>query len=40
MIRDGDGRDREELVDQLCGYYRQREKEDLGSLPRVDVYKR
>lgn len=35
MIRDGDGRDREELVDQLCGYYRQREKEDLGSLPRV-----
>lgn len=34
MIRDGDGKDREELVSQLCGYYDQRQKED-GNLPRI-----
>lgn len=35
MIRDGDGKDAEQLKAQLCGYYKQREKEDVGSLPRV-----
>ena len=35
MIRDGDGKDREELAGQLCGYYEERSREDLDSLPRV-----
>ncbi len=35
MIRDSDGKDAKELKEQLCGYYRQREKEDPGNLPRV-----
>ena len=34
MIRDGDGKDREELAGQLCGYYEERSREDLDSLPR------
>ncbi len=35
MIRDGDGRDREELKNQLCRYYDERSREDVGALPRV-----
>ena len=35
MIRDGDGKDAAELKAQLCGYYKQRAKEDIGNLPRV-----
>ncbi|MSS63135.1 ATP-dependent nuclease [Velocimicrobium porci] len=35
MIRDGDGKNPEQLKRQLCGYYKQREKEDVGHLPRV-----
>ena len=35
MIRDGDGKDREELAGQLCGYYEERSREDLDPLPRV-----
>lgn len=35
MIRDGDGKDADELKAQLCGYYKQRAKEDIGNLPRV-----
>lgn len=35
MIRDGDGKDADELKSQLCGYYKQRAKEDIGNLPRV-----
>lgn len=35
MIRDGDGKDAEMLKAQLCGYYKQRAKEDVGNLPRV-----
>ncbi len=35
MIRDSDGKDAKQLKEQLCGYYRQREKEDPGNLPRV-----
>lgn len=35
MIRDGDGKDPDELKNQLCNYYRFREKEDVGNLPRV-----
>ncbi len=35
MIRDGDGKDAKELKAQLCGYYKQRAKEDFGNLPRV-----
>lgn len=34
MIRDGDGKDAEELKSQLCTYYDQREKQD-NALPRV-----
>ena len=32
MIRDGDGKDAAELKAQLCGYYKQRAKEDIGNL--------
>ena len=35
MIRDGDGKDAEELAGQLCGYYEERSREDVGQLPRV-----
>lgn len=35
MIRDGDGRDREELKSQLCNYYARRKEEDIDRLPRV-----
>lgn len=35
MIRDSDGKDPNELREQLCGYYKQRAKEDVGVLPRV-----
>ncbi|MCQ2517780.1 MAG: ATP-binding protein [Lachnospiraceae bacterium] len=35
MIRDGDGKDAEELKRSLCRYYDERGKEDAGGLPRV-----
>ena len=35
MIRDGDGKDSEELKSQLCKYYAQRNEEDADRLPRV-----
>ncbi len=35
MIRDGDGKDAQELKNQLCGYYAKRAQEDKGNLPRV-----
>lgn len=35
MIRDGDGKDREELKRQLCSYYARRNEEDADRLPRV-----
>lgn len=35
MIRDGDGKDPEELAGQLCRYYSERNKEDIDKLPRV-----
>ena len=35
MIRDGDGRDSEELKNQLCSYYARRDEEDIDRLPRV-----
>ena len=35
MIRDGDGKDREKLAKDLCGYYHRRNKEDEYTLPRV-----
>ena len=35
MIRDGDGKDREELSGQLCRYYADRNMEDADRLPRV-----
>lgn len=35
MIRDGDGKDPEELAGQLCRYYSERNKEDVDKLPRV-----
>lgn len=35
MIRDGDGKDRRELKNQLCRYYDERNREDVGALPRV-----
>ena len=35
MIRDGDGRNSEELRSQLCNYYAQRNEEDIDRLPRV-----
>ncbi len=35
MIRDGDGKDPEELASQLCKYYDQRNLEDVDRLPKV-----
>jgi len=35
MIRDGDGKDPEELARQLCRYYDERNKQDVDKLPRV-----
>lgn len=35
MIRDGDGKDREQLIHSLCTYYDQRSLEDMDTLPRV-----
>lgn len=35
MIRDGDGKNPQELKNQLCSYYKQRSKYDVGNLPRV-----
>ena len=35
MIRDSDGKNPKHLVKQLCSYYNQRAKEDVGNLPRV-----
>lgn len=35
MIRDGDGKNPEELVNQLCKYYDERSLEDADKLPRV-----
>lgn len=35
MIRDGDGKNAEELADQLCRYYSERNKQDIDKLPRV-----
>ncbi len=35
MIRDGDGKDPEELKGQLCRYYDERNREDADKLPRV-----
>lgn len=35
MIRDGDGRDPEELAGSLCRYYESRNQEDTDRLPRV-----
>ncbi len=35
MIRDGDGKDPEELASQLCRYYDERNQEDVDRLPEV-----
>ena len=35
MIRDGDGKDPEELAGQLCKYYSERNQQDIDKLPRV-----
>ena len=35
MIRDSDGKNPKYLVKQLCGYYAQRNNEDVDKLPRV-----
>lgn len=35
MIRDGDGKDSEELANQLCRYYSERNLQDADRLPRV-----
>ena len=35
MIRDGDGKNREDLVGQLCRYYSERNQQDIDKLPRV-----
>ena len=35
MIRDGDGKDPEELANQLCKYYSERNRQDVDKLPRV-----
>ena len=36
MIRDSDGKNPKYLKKQLCSYYEQRAKEDIGNLPRVE----
>ena len=35
MIRDGDGKNPEELTGQLCSYYSERNQQDIDKLPRV-----
>lgn len=35
MIRDGDGKNPEELAEQLCRYYSERNLQDIDKLPRV-----
>lgn len=35
MIRDGDGKNSEELAGQLCRYYSERNQQDIDKLPRV-----
>jgi len=35
MIRDGDGKNPEELANQLCRYYSERQKQEIDKLPRV-----
>lgn len=35
MIRDGDGKNAEELANQLCKYYSERNLQDIDKLPRV-----
>jgi len=35
MIRDGDGKNPEELTNQLCSYYSERNVQDIDKLPRV-----
>ena len=35
MVRDGDGKDGEALAEQLCEYYRERNKQDIDKLPEV-----
>ncbi|MBP5160305.1 MAG: AAA family ATPase, partial [Lachnospiraceae bacterium] len=35
MIRDSDGKNPETLIKQLCSYYKDREMQDFGNLPRV-----
>lgn len=35
MIRDGDGKNPEELAGQLCRYYSERNQQDIDKLPRV-----
>ena len=35
MIRDGDGKNPEELAGQLCRYYSERKQQDIDKLPRV-----
>ena len=35
MIRDSDGKNPEQLANQLCKYYSERQKEDIDKLPRV-----
>lgn len=35
MVRDGDGKDRNELGRQLCKYYEERNRQDVDKLPRV-----
>ena len=36
MIRDSDGKNPKYLKKQLCNYYDQRAKEDIGNLPKVE----
>jgi hypothetical protein len=37
MIRDSDGKNPNYLVKQLCSYYSERAKEDIGNVPRVQT---
>lgn len=37
MIRDSDGKNPNYLVKQLCNYYSERAKEDIGNVPRVQT---
>lgn len=36
MIRDSDGKNPKHLKKQLCNYYEQRSKEDVGNLPKIE----